>query len=465
MKKLHYHFIGIKGVGMTALALCAQDKGIKVTGWDVNEIFVTNKILSERKISWSADPTIPGNPDLVVTTGAHGGLGNPQVLNAQKLGLKVITHAQALGEMMLGKIGISVCGVGGKTTTTAMLATIFIEAGFHPSFACGVGNIPVIGTPGRFDKRGKHFIAEADEYAISPGFDSRPRFTYQKPQAIIVTNIEHDHPDIYQDLNSIKKVYGNFFMSLSKAGLLVGQIDNSNTSELLSKVSASIATTSVGFSPRAQWRISDVHIGEQVQFIKVCHGVFEESLILHVPGNHNALDAVCAAVCANHFGVKWEKIQKSLSAFSGTIRRFEYKGEAGGVRLIDDYAHHPAEIKSLITAARDWFPGKRIILAFQPHTYSRTKSLFADFVRSLATADYTLLCDIYASKRESLDPAISSQQLAEAVSKYNRNVKYVGPKEELASAIQSLARNGDIVITAGAGDIYHEHESILNALK
>ena len=461
----HYHLIGIKGVGMTSLALCYQDMGIRVTGWDVDETFVTDRILNERRVEWSTEPTIPGHPDLIVTTGAHGGLNNPLILNAKQQGFKVITHAEALGIIMNGKKGISICGVGGKTSTNAIISTIFDRAGLHPSFENGVGNIASLGVPGRFDPKGKYFIAEADEYAISPGIDNRPRFTYQQPEAIVVTNIEHDHPDIYPDLESTKKVFESFFSKLKADDLLVGQVDNKNTSEALNKVPSKVNKITVGFSPRASWRIIRVHSAQEMMFITIQKGQIEEKLTLKIPGDHNALNAVCAAVVASHYGISWEGIKKGLFEFTGTMRRFEFIGESKTVKLYDDYAHHPSEIKALIKAAKSWFPGKRLVLAFQPHTFSRTKALFAQFVQSLSLSDVILVCDIFPSKRETPDPEVTSEKLALEISKRNRSSYYVGNTGNLRSTISTLIKPYDIVITAGAGDIYHQHPEILSELK
>lgn len=196
------HFVGIKGVGMTALALCLQDLNKIITGSDVADNFVTQEILHQRGLDDIGPLTvesIPQGTDLVIYTGAHGGQNNPQVKTAQTMGIRVISHAEAVGELMVGKIGVSVCGVGGKTSTSAMLANILEYANLKPSFIIGVGKVLNLQTPGRMAE-GKHFVAEADEYAISPGANNLPRFSYQHPQHIICTNIAHDHPDVYPSI-------------------------------------------------------------------------------------------------------------------------------------------------------------------------------------------------------------------------------------------------------------------------
>ena len=206
----HVHFTGIKGVGMTSLALCCQDLGIKITGSDVEEEFVTDETLKNRGLPWKIGfkkENLNPKPDLLVFTGAHGGLNNPEVLVAKELGIPVISHAEALGQLAEGKKTIAVCGVGGKTTTCAMIATILEYAGLNPSYAIGVGNIPSTGTPGKYSKEGGYFICEADEYAISPGVDNRPKFSLLSPEYLVITNIKHDHPDIYKTSEVFEQVF------------------------------------------------------------------------------------------------------------------------------------------------------------------------------------------------------------------------------------------------------------------
>jgi UDP-N-acetylmuramate-alanine ligase len=260
LKKLKYiHFVGIKGVGMTALALCAQDLKIRVTGSDVEEKFVTDEILKKRKIKWRKGfkkENIVGQPDLVITTSAHQGLANPEVKVASKSGIKTITYGEALGMFMKGKVGISACGVGGKTTTAAMMATILEEAKLKPSFVIGAGNIPSLGAPGRYAK-GKHFVAEADEYVTSPGIDNRPKFLFQSPKIIVVTNIEHDHPDVYPDLEAITNAFRSFSKKIPRDGVLVACVDNENVRHLLKEIKVPVQT--YGFSQKADWQIEKVH--------------------------------------------------------------------------------------------------------------------------------------------------------------------------------------------------------------
>lgn len=460
------HVVGIKGVAMAALACCLQDLKIGITGSDVKEFFVTNELLKKRKIKWQVgfdEKFLKYKPDLVITTGAHGGLENPQVLAAKKIGIPVLTHAQALSELMHGREGISVCGVGGKTTTSSMIATIFDYARKKPSFAIGVGQINPLGDPGRFSD-GAHFVAEADEYANSPGIDPRPRFSFQKPKMIVTTNIEHDHPDVYPSLTETKIAFQNFFKNLPEGGMLITNADNFNSLEVAKASGVNFLT--YGFSPSANWRVDKLYLGEEQTIFDL---VYQEAVIdqikLKVPGRFNVLNAAAAFATAIFFGLDAKLIKEGLARFGGTRRRFEFIGEVGGIKLYDDYAHHPQEIKATLSAAKFWLPRRRLVVVFQPHTFSRTKALYDEFSRSFSLADQVIITDIYASAREKDDLMISGKLLAEGIKKYQAHVQYLPGEDEVISFLQGNTLKNDLVITMGAGNIFLWHKSILKSFR
>jgi len=467
LKKLkHIHFVGIKGVGMTALALCARDLGIKVSGSDTEEIFVTDEVLKKQGIKWRIGfkkENIVGKPDLVVTTAAHGGLANPEVKAASKMGIKTVTHAEALGMFMKSKVGISVCGVGGKTTTATMITTVLEQARLAPSFAIGVGNIFSLNTPARYTE-GKYFVTEADEYAASPGVDDRPRFFFQNPKVVVVTNIEHDHPDIYPDIEATKKAFKSFFEKLPGDGLLVACIDNENVRTLLGLIKAPVQT--YGFSKKADWQVGRIYSGQEQTLFNLSHqGIVIKELKLKVPGKFNVLNATAAFAVGTFLGVDAKIIKEGLKSFNGSRRRFEFIGEVNGIKLYDDYAHHPTQISVTLKAARTWFPGKRIIAIFQPHTFSRTKALFDEFARAFSDANIVILTDIYASAREKPIPGINSRLLAQETQKHHHNTIYLKGKEEVTEYLSEQTKPGDIIFTMGAGDIFLWHQDILKSLK
>jgi len=460
------HFTGIKGVGMTALACCLKDLGIKVSGSDIEETFVTDKVLKERKIRWKigfSEKNLIPKPDLLITTGAHGGLNNPEVVAAKNLGIPVLTHAQALGELMKGKRGISVCGVGGKTTTSSMIATVLDKGGRKPSYAIGVGEINPLGFPGCYAS-GEEFVAEADEYVNSPGVDNRPRFIFQDPKIIVVTNIEYDHPDAYPDFAATKNAFRSFFQKIPADGLLLACADNRNTLEVASEFAEVLQT--YGFSPRADWSADKVYFGQGQTLFNLSHrGVVVENIRIRVPGRFNVLNATAAFAVGAFLGMNFSVIKKGLEDFGGTKRRFEFIGEAKGVKLYDDYAHHPTEIKQVIAAARQWFGEKRLIIVFQPHTYSRTKALLEEFARAFSGANLVVISEIYASAREKDNLGINGKILAEKVARYHPKVFYKAGEKEVVEFLKKEAKEGDIIFTMGAGNIFLWHKTILKALK
>jgi UDP-N-acetylmuramate--alanine ligase len=430
------HFVGIKGVGMCALALCAQDLGIKITGSDTSELFVTDKILKERKIKWEVgfdENHISNDIDLVITTGAHGGLNNPEVLAAKEKVIPVLTHAEALAKFSEGKEVIAVCGVGGKTTTSAIIAHTLDNCGLNPSYAIGVGKIDPLGYPGKYVKNGKYFVCEADEFVNSPGIDNTPKFLFLNPKIVVVTNIEHDHPDVYPTLEDTKNAYFKFFQKIPSNGLLIINSNDKNAKEVSKNLSCKV----VGFNTN-------------------------EKIETSLPGEYNQKNLAAAIAVTDFLNISKEKVLQSIKSFKGTQRRFEKVGNTKeGAIIIDDYAHHPNEIKSVLKAARESYPERRIIAVFQPHTYSRTKALFEDFAKSFNDADVACFMDIYASAREKKDESVSSGKLAEETKKYNPNSFYIGNHERAIKWLKENLKNKDLLLTLGAGDIFYLHKELI----
>lgn len=462
----HLHFVGIKGVGMTALALCAQDLGIKVTGSDVEEFFVTDKILKQRKISWQVgfgEKNLIPKPDLLITTGAHGGLANPEVIAAGQMKIPILPRAEALGKIMVGKDGISVCGVGGKTTTCSMMATVLDFAHRKPSFAIGVGELFPLGVPGKYDS-GQEFVAEADEFVVSPGIDNRPQFEFQNPKIIVCTNIEYDHPDVYRNLEHTKKTFRKFFKKIPKNGLLTVSADNPNNLEVIKDFSDNLET--YGFSAKADWKIENAYFSQGETFYNLVHkGIVIDGIRLKVPGKFNLLNATAVFVTGTFLGIPFKTIKQGIDEFMGTKRRFEFIGEENEMKLYDDYAHHPEEIKATLLAAKLWFPRQRIIAVFQPHTYSRTKALFKEFSRAFSQANLVVITDIYASAREKDDLGINAKLLAEEIGKHHPLAFYEPKEEQVCQFLRKKTKPGDIILTIGAGSIFQWHKNILKSLK
>jgi len=396
------HFTGIKGVGMTSLALCAQDMGKKVTGSDTKEVFPTDKILKKRRLKWKTGffaNNLPRKCDLVIYTGAHGGITNPEVIAAKQKNIPVLNYGQALGVFASNKKVLASAGVGGKSTTSAMLAAILDSAGLKPSFAVGVGNITNLQTPARFSKTSPYFVIETDEYVADPQADLTPKFHYLKPYIAILTNLEHDHPDVYPSLDKIYQAFKKFLQPIPSDGAIIANLDNSHVEQFIKSLNQPVIT--YGFSAQADWHITKTHTADKKQFFSLKHeDVSWPNIILNVPGEYNVLNATAAMIVAYKLGVAPAKIQAGIKKYTGTKRRFEYINTVKGIDLYDDYAHHPIEIKALLKAAKDWLPGKRIIAIFQSHTYSRTKVLLNDFAKSFHHAHQVIINHIFASARE-----------------------------------------------------------------
>jgi len=463
MKKVKsIHFVGIKGVGMTPLSVIAKEAGIRVTGSDVADEFITDKTLRAKgiipEVGFTAEHV--KDVDLVITTGAHGGYYNPEVIAAKDKKIPVLTKGQAVGEFMKGEIfgrtfvGISVAGSHGKTTTSAMVATVLKEEGLDPSYIIGTSEIPSLGVSGHFGK-GRYFVAEADEYATEPKHDHTAQFLWQHPKIAVFTNIELDHPDIYPSVEDVRNVFLQFAKSLPNDGVLIACGDDPEIKNLLQSFDGRVIT--YGFSPHNDFVISRVHIsGPQTFFWLENKGVSLGEWSLRVVGEHNALNAAASALVGMEVGLDIAQIKKGLRAFTGTKRRLEYMGKlSGGAEVYDDYAHHPTEIHNTLKALRGMYPKAKIHAFFQPHTYTRTKTLFLEFSKAFTKADFVYFLPIYASLREVVDNSITSELLAEETKRRQRNVTHFQRVEDVIEYIgQSHFKNDSILLFMGAGDIY-----------
>lgn len=457
------HFVGIKGVGMTPLAVIAKEAGMSVTGSDSAERFITDEILEKAGIIpfHGFDKNHVGTVDLVITSGANGGFDNEEVKAAKDKGISVMTQGQAVGYFMSGEpfgksetIGISVAGCHGKTTTSAMIATVLKGAGKDPSFVVGTGRIPSLGSSGHFGN-GDFFVAEADEYATEPQYDKTPKFLWQHPQIAVVTNIEYDHLDLYPTFASLVEAYKTFMSQvLESGGKLVVCGDDPEIRKIIDGSEKHAIT--YGFNSGNNYvlsNIEDVVGGTGCSVAK--NGTSVGSFLIPILGEHNALNALATLIVGQESGLTVEEIQQGLSSFQGTKRRLEYVGKLpSGAYVFDDYAHHPTEIQKTLTALRRRYKEMNIICVFQPHTFSRTKLLFEEFTSSFSDVNTLILTDIYASKREAFDSSISSQDLAQAV-KNPADVLYLPSLSDVVQYVHKKQFDAHtILVTMGAGDVY-----------
>lgn len=464
--KQNFFLMGIKGVALTSMAQLLLDAGKTVSGVDVKEDFVTKKILEKIGVNITNDFSIeiPKETDCVIYTAAHKGPDNPLVLKAQEKSLPIYSQAEALGEFFNNKKGIAVCGVGGKSSTSAMIAYIFEK--INPqSFSVGVGNISGIGKSGSYLPDSTYFVAEADEYVTDPsapnkGAEITPRFIYLRPFITICTNLEFDHPDVYRDFEHTKSVYKTFFNSVNQEGALIINGDDDDLVELVEEVS--VRKFTFGKKDGVDLRLVEYHAVEGAVGAKFLYQGEAYLLKLVVPGIYNVYNAMAAILACLEAGLKMEDVLSALETFNSTMRRFEFIGEKNRVKYYDDYAHHPHEVTKVIKAFSEWYPNSRKIIAFQSHTYSRTKQFFGDFVRSFDKADRLVMIDIFASARELFNDSVSSDLLCEAINKTNANIKAqnLGTIHNLANYFNQRLEPGDVVLTIGAGDIYQVHDLV-----
>lgn len=469
MKIKKIHFVGIKGVGMAPLSIIAKEAGFRVTGSDIGEEFITDESLEKAGIK----PIIGfqkknvSKADLVITTGAHGGYRNIEVEEAIKAKIPVWSQGQAVGEFMKGDIlgkkleGISVAGSHGKTTTTGMISTIFSKAGVDPSYIIGTSKLPTLVNCGHFGK-GKFFIAEADEYATEPVLDRTPKFLWQSPKIAIFTNIEMDHPDLFPTEEDVILAFSSFAQKIKDNGVLIGCGDDPAVFKILQKHKGK--KISYGFSPKNNFVISNIKTNyPKTSFcINGFNTEFGEFSV-NVPGEHNALNATASLIASMEAGLSIEKIKEGLEFFKGSKRRFEFVGKTKtGAFVFDDYAHHPTEIRKTLKALRESFKDKKIISIFQPHTYSRTKKLFEQFVDSFYSSDSIIISNIYPSLREDPDPSVSSEKLVNEILKKHSDVKFLPTISDVVEYIdQKNLGDNFVIITMGAGDIYKAGKKII----
>ena len=466
------YFVGIKGVGVAPLALIAHDAGLFVAGSDIDEVFITDKSLSESviKVHNGFEPEKieeffskhKKSECLIVTTGAHKGFDNPQVIKAKELGIKVITQGQALAVFMKGSIferedlqGIAIAGSHGKTTISSLLAVTLDSLGQNPSFAIGTGEVFPIGSPGRLSS-GIYFVAEADEYASEPVYDRVPKFLYLNPKYAIFNNIDFDHPDLFKDITEIEDAFSQLAHNICSGGTLIINGDDERLTRIGNSINKDIRVIRVGQKKGNNYVILKIHEdGGTSRFVVQKNGQELGFFELMVPGKHNAINALAVIALLSELGFEAEKIRQALKVFIGSKRRLEVVGlTSGGALIIDDYGHHPLEISTSIKAIRESYPDKKIICIFQPHTYSRTKALLVDFAKSFEGVTKLFLLPIFKSLRDTENDTITIDEYLGPFKEKN-DIEYM---EKFTDMVECVMQNYDtpeyLILTIGAGDVY-----------
>lgn len=446
----HIHFIGIGGSGMSGIAEVLLNQGYTVSGSDLADNAVTRRLasLGARVVQGHAADNIAG-ADAVVTSTAVSA-DNPEVLRARERRIPVVPRAQMLAELMRIKQGVAVAGTHGKTTTTSLIASCLAEGGLDPTFVIG-GRLNSAGANARLGS-GEFLVAEADESDAS--------FLFLSPVVSVVTNIDADHMDTYgHDFGKLKQAFVDFLNRLPFYGVAVLCADDANVREIMPQVPKQIIR--YGLDADAQVRAENVRAdGTRMLFdaVRVNGSTTRIPVELNLPGLHNVRNALAAIAVANEVGVSDDAIVRALGEFKGVGRRFTRHGEialpAGGhFTLVDDYGHHPVEMAATLEAARGAYPGRRIVLAFQPHRYTRTRDCFEDFVRVLSAADAVVLTEVYAAG-ESPIVAADGRALARALRVAGKvEPVFVEDIGELPQTLLDTVRDGDVVLGMGAGSI------------
>lgn len=459
-KVKNIHFIGIGGAGMSGIAEVLINLGFKVSGSDLAKNATTKRLSDFGATVYQGHATENLSAADVVVVSSAVNEQNPEIIEARRKNIPVVPRALMLAELMRFRQGIAVAGTHGKTTTTSLIASILAEAGMDPTFVIG-GKLEAASANARLGT-GEYIVAEADESDAS--------FLHLTPVMAVVTNIDQDHMDTYEhSFDKLKSAFVEFLQQLPFWGMAVVCVDDANIREILPRVTKPVMT--YGFSEEARIRAKNVRAdnGKMHFTVERINGVTTTfDVTLNLPGKHYVLNALAAIAIASELYVADEHIIKALAEFKGVGRRFERYGEvstrpvngaaSGTFTLIDDYGHHPVEMQAVIAAARDAFPNRRLVLAFQPHRYTRTRDCFEDFVRVLSTADAVLLTEVY-SAGEAPIVAADTRSLIRAVRVAGKvEPLFVEMTDELPEAILNMAQAHDVVIVMGAGSIGHVAE-------
>jgi len=457
MDTIRWHFIGIGGAGMSALADALLDLGATVSGSDVVASEATRQLEARgAHVHIGHDAANLVDATQVVVTAAVPE-DNPELVEARQLGLPVVKRAALLGQLMDTRLGVAVAGTHGKTTTSAMIAWVLVRAGRYPSYMVG-GTIRGLGAGGHWGS-GAELVAEADEYDRS--------FLHLHPEVAVITNIENDHLEYYGTSEAIYAAFGEFALNVRPGGLLILCSDDAGARRLAEELSAGAAPfrlQTYGLSDSALWRPSAVaanaHGGSD--YVALRSGKEVARVSLSVPGRHNVLNSLAALAVCVELGIEPGEAFRHLGDFMGAGRRFEVKGEAAGVVVVDDYAHHPTEIASTLQAARQRYPARRLCVLFQPHTYTRTRDFLQDFAASLSAADLAYVTEIFASReRDTL--GVSGRDIVSRMT--GSNVEFAPTLEAAEQMLLDDLQAGDLLITMGAGDIWKACEAVLSALR
>lgn len=444
------HFVGIGGAGMSGIAEVLHENGFVVTGSDTGEGQVIDYLKSLGiKISGKHEAKNVEETDLVVYSSAVP-RDNPELVEARARRIPVIRRAEMLGELMRLKYTLAIAGTHGKTTTTSIVGQIWEEAGLDPTIIVG-GVVKGKGSGAKVG-HGDYLIAESDEFDRS--------FLSMMPSSAIVTNIDADHLDTYENIEEIKDAFVQFINKIPFYGQAILCIDDPNVQQIFSRVSKPVIT--YGFSRQAKYRIDNLKFEKGFPHFEIfCDGESLGEFNLQIPGRHNVLDATAAIALAMEEGISPDIARKAAADFEGVKRRFEFIGEKNGVLVFDDYAHHPTESAATLLGFREAFPDRRVIVAFQPHLFTRTRDQHEAFGSAFANCDVLLTTDIYPARERPIEGVTGALVSESATARGHRNARFVGDQMNLLPILKEELKPGDVVVLMGAGNIWKLGEKIL----
>ena len=450
------HFIGIGGAGMSGIAKVILELGYKVSGSDLSSSEVTKRLenMGASIYRGHQEHNLDERVDTVVVSSAVP-RDNPEVVKAHRLGIPVIQRAEMLGRLMDSQKGIAVAGAHGKTTTTSMISLIFEKNGYDPTVVVG-GELNDIGGNAKLGT-GKYLVAEADE--------SDGSFLKLKPTITVVTNVEDDHLDYYGTRENIQKAFQEFITRTPKEGFAVLCLDDPVLSKMIPQLEGETRIITYGFTPEAHFTAVNINLnGITTSATVLKQGKALGEICLNVPGKHNVLNALATVAVGINCGLSFKEIVNGLQAFHGVQRRFQHVGRINGIQVVDDYAHHPTEIKATLAAAKTTKP-KRVVAVFQPHRFTRTQLLAHEFGTAFVDSDILILNEIYPAGEKPI-PGVSAQLIAEQIkAQTQQNLEYIADKNNITKRLLEIIQPGDLVLTMGAGNIWTVGQDLVRVLQ
>ncbi|NVM56512.1 MAG: UDP-N-acetylmuramate--L-alanine ligase [Desulfobacterales bacterium] len=449
-KSYHIHFVGIGGIGMSGIAELLLNLGYKVSGSDLKSTEITRRLAQRGGTVFKGHrPEHIEGADAVVVSSAVGP-DNPEVLAARKTLVPVIPRGEMLAELMRLKYSIAVAGAHGKTTTTWIISSVLKQGGLDPTMVIG-GKLNSLGSNAHLG-RGEFIVAEADE--------SDGSFLKLSPAIVVVTNIDDEHLDFYENLERIKEVFLEFINKVPFYGMAVLCLDNDGVQELIPKIEKRFTT--YGLTSQADYQARDVNFEGSKSGYRIFHGGEPLGRVdLNLPGLHNVYNSMASIAVGLELGIPFETIAGTLRGIEGVQRRLQVKGAARGVTVVDDYGHHPTEIKMTLQAARQCWPDRRLVVVFQPHRYSRTAALFDDFTRAFYQADSLVVLPVYPAGEAPIND-VTGQALCEGILLHgHKNVVFQDGQDAAVSYLKGALGQGDVLLTLGAGNVWQVGERFL----